>query len=106
MVFKPGQSGNPSGAPKGKRISTWLVELGQLDELPDPKTLPINGQIAHAQLTEALTEKGVRSAEFVAGLTELKTQEPSTPAASVEAARHVLQELAELSKPLDPKSAS
>lgn len=31
--FKPGQSGNPGGVAGGKKVSTWLIELGQLAEL-------------------------------------------------------------------------
>ena len=37
---------NPGGAPKGKRISTWLAELGDKKEFPDEKKLTINGRIA------------------------------------------------------------
>ena len=54
--FKPGQSGNPAGAAKGKRISTWMLELGQMDKLPDPGTLPINGQIALARVRASLRD--------------------------------------------------
>lgn len=70
--FKIGNPGNPGGAPRGKRISTWLAELGEMGSLPDPETLPINGRIALAQIQEAMGKRGIKSAQFVADLTESK----------------------------------
>ena len=70
--WKPGKSANPGGVPKGKRISTWLAELGDMDVLPDAATLPVNGRIALARIKKAMTDKGERSAEFIANLTEDK----------------------------------
>jgi hypothetical protein len=55
--FKPGQSGNKGGSPAGKRISTWMVELGQLsvDELVKTMPgLPVNGQIAASRIMAAI----------------------------------------------------
>ena len=70
--FPKGVSGNPGGAPKGKRISTWMLELGQLAELPDPDTLPINGRIALARIEAAMLDHGERSTEIILDRTEGK----------------------------------
>lgn len=70
--WRRGVSPNPGGAPRGKRISTWLVELGQLppSEWPDPARLPANAQIAMARLKRAMGEDGERAAEIVLDRTE------------------------------------
>jgi hypothetical protein len=62
-MWKPGQSGNPGGAPKGKRLSTWLAEFGQEDltlEQIDRKLaapgLPLNARMALKQIRRAAYE--------------------------------------------------
>jgi hypothetical protein len=57
--WKPGQSGNPGGAPKGKRISTWMLELGEMTEYQLKKLgpLPMNGRIALARIRAAANER-------------------------------------------------
>ena len=77
--FKPGQSGNPGGVAAGKRISTWLVELGQMSKLPDPDTLPINGRIALARIQAAMTDRGERSTEIILDRTEGKLKPEEKP---------------------------
>jgi hypothetical protein len=54
-----GVSGNPGGAPKGKRISTWMAELGELTEnqLKKLGPLPMNGRIALARIRAAANER-------------------------------------------------
>ena len=76
-LFKPGQSGNPGGMARGKKISTWMVELGQS---PEPLTqaqidkLPYNGKVAWARLKRAAKidagSEGERSAEILLDRTE------------------------------------
>ena len=71
--FKPG---NPGGsAPKGKRISTWMAELGDMNPArwPDPSELPANGLIAIERLKSAMTDEGCRDTQLIADLTENKT---------------------------------
>src|SRR5258708_7880024 len=63
-------SPNPGGQPKGKRITTFMAEIGQLDKLPKPKTLCINGQLAIARIKKALTPNGDRAAEIIIERTE------------------------------------
>ena len=84
--FKPGQSGNPGGVAGGKKVSTWLIELGQLAELPDADALPINGRIALARINDALQPGGDRSTALILDRTEGKLTDikPLTPAASGE----------------------
>ena len=86
--FKPGQSGNPGGVAGGKKVSTWLIELGQLAELPDADALPVNGRIALARINDALQPGGDRSTALILDRTEGKLTDikpPLTPAASGEA---------------------
>ena len=73
--FKPGVSPNPGGAPKGKRISTWMAELGDMNPArwPDPSELPANGLIAIERLKSAMTDEGCRDTQLIADLTENKT---------------------------------
>ena len=76
--WKPGQSGNPGGVPKGKRISTWLAEYGDMpvENWPVPGTpafnrLPGNARIALAQLRRALEqEDGLPAAAWAADRVE------------------------------------
>ena len=63
----------------GKRISTWLVELGQLSELPDPDTLPINGRIALARIEDAMGARGERATEIILDRTEGKLKPEDKP---------------------------
>ncbi len=66
--WKPGESGNPGGQARGKKVSTWLAEFGQMDpsDLPDPKSgkLPINARIALARLRKACTDEGLADAAW------------------------------------------
>ena len=71
--WRPGVCTNPGGAPKGKRISTWMMELGQMrpDEWAKLEpTLPANGLIALARIRRALAEEGDRAAEILLDRTE------------------------------------
>ena len=59
-TWKPGICPNPGGAPKGKRISTWLAEYGDMDlsddEIRDKLARPgltRNARAALAQLLRA-----------------------------------------------------
>ena len=64
-VWVPGVSGNPGGQPRGKRISTWLAEFGDMPNedwpakgTPAYKRLPGNARIALAQLRKAARDIG------------------------------------------------
>lgn len=73
---KGGPSPNPGGAPKGKRISTWMAELGQEDPADWERLVknagnPGNGLIALARLKRAMAEEGgEQSANIVLDRTE------------------------------------
>ena len=62
VLWKPGVSANPGGAPKGKRVSTWMAEFGEMDpcQWPDESSdrLPANARIALARLRRAMVEDG------------------------------------------------
>ena len=75
MTFKKGNSGYPDGRPKGKKLSTWILELGAMDEMPDEDTLPAFGRIARTHILAAQEAKGIRAAEWIANLTEKKPEE-------------------------------
>lgn len=78
-AYKPGQSGNPGGIPAGKRISTWMLELGAMSvaELTKIKpTLPVNGLIALARIKSSLGLGGERSTEIILDRTEGKVVQP------------------------------
>lgn len=100
--FKKGGHGNPGGSPKGKRISTWMVELGQMGELPDPDTLPVNGRIAHARLKAAMGEDGERSTEIVLDRTEMKQPETVVQYVEPHVREMILQKGRELGKSTAP----
>ena len=75
--IKPGGIGNPGGSPVGKRISTWMVELGQSPTvLTDAQVdkLPYHGKVAWARLKRAAKldagSEGERSAEILLDRTE------------------------------------
>lgn len=75
--FQPGESPNPGGAPKGKRISTWMTEIGQMtdDELTAfrrRKDLPKFAKIALATLDRA--EDGGTQANGAADITLDRTE--------------------------------
>ena len=76
-LFKPGQSGNPGGMARGKKISTWMVELGQSPKVlteSQVEALPYNGKVAWARLKRAAKldagSEGERSAEILLDRTE------------------------------------
>lgn len=69
-----GVSFNPGGAPKGKRIATWMAEYGELDSTQWPREgteeyekLPGNAVIALVRLREALKKNslGLANAQYV-----------------------------------------
>lgn len=96
--FKPGQSGNPGGVAGGKKVSTWLIELGQLAELPDADTLPINGRIALARINDALQPGGDRSTALILDrtegkLTDIKPLPPAAPEISPERRAEIMATL-------------
>ncbi len=60
-LFKVGNPGNPGGAPKGKRVTTWLAEYQNMSEDEWPtgaalKRLPVGARIALAQLRKAMRD--------------------------------------------------
>ncbi len=67
--FKPGNPGGSS--PRGKRISTWMAEFGEMppEKWPSPKkkSLPANARIAIVRLRKALDadKLGLANAEYV-----------------------------------------
>ncbi len=68
--FKPG---NPGGsAPKGKRVSTWMAELGEVDpaDWPKKKKISANERIARARVIAAMTKQGLRDTELILNRTE------------------------------------
>ena len=75
-LWKPGVSANPGGAPKGKRISTWLAEFQNMseDEWPTPdqlRRMPVAACIAMAQLRRAMDElDGLPAAAWAADRVE------------------------------------
>lgn len=79
-AFKPGQSGNPGGAPRGKRISTWMAEFGEMSEAQieklDRAKLPQNALIALARIKAAKAEAGTRDADCIMDRTEGKVAQP------------------------------
>lgn len=73
-------SPNPSGGPSGKKISAWMIELGQktrreVQELYDSGTLATNGLIAAARLLKSASFDGVRDTEVVLDRTEGKVEQ-------------------------------
>ncbi len=81
--FKPG---NPGGsAPRGKRISTWMAEFGEMPPSKWPskdrlKKMPANASIAMARIRKAATKDGLRDTELVLDRTEgAVVPEPSAP---------------------------
>lgn len=80
--WQPGQSGNPGGAPRGKRISTWMAEFGEMSEAQLRKikksTLPMNGRIALGRLRAAASNRKDANAatETVLERTEGKVTQP------------------------------
>lgn len=70
--FKPGNTANPGGAPRGKRISTWMAEFGEVPPSKWPKKdklskMPANARIAIVRLRKALDadKLGLANAEYV-----------------------------------------
>lgn len=80
--WQPGQSGNPGGVPKGKRISTWMAEFGEMSEAQLRKikksTLPMNGKIALGRLRAAasLRKDANAATETILERTEGKVTQP------------------------------
>lgn len=77
--FRPGVCPNPGGQPKGRRISTWLLELGSMTPAQLAKaapSLPANGQIAVALITAAMGKGGERATEIILDRTEGKVVQP------------------------------
>ena len=73
--FKKGDINNPKGAPTGKRISTWMRELGEkspdeLDRIEKRKGTPNNALIAIARIRKAKGSNGERSTEIILDRTE------------------------------------
>lgn len=101
MPFQKGQIANPQGLAKGKRMSTWMIQLSELDELPRPETLTVMGRIALKCLEKAL-EGGSREAEFIAELTELKTPATIVNVMPLEARQAMDLKLASREHPIAP----
>jgi hypothetical protein len=66
--WKPGVSPNPGGAPKGKRVSTWMLELGNMSEADleaylvkefgsdNERNLPMNARLALRCIRDGMAE--------------------------------------------------
>ena len=83
-TLTPFTKGNhPVGsAPKGKRISTWMAEFGDMppSKWPKPDKLPANGRIAMARVLKAMTQDGIKDTELILDRTEgAVIAEPSVP---------------------------
>ena len=72
--FEPGVSGNPGGMAKGKKVSTWMTEFGEMGEenwliegTEEYKSLPGNARIALARLRCAVERDklGLANAQYV-----------------------------------------
>lgn len=102
--FKPGKSGNPQGSAKGKRISTWMVELGSMNPCrwPDPSELPANALIAIERLKAAMTDEGCRDTQLIAEMTESKTQPAAVNIVMPDQRQSIINKLDELEKPIAP----
>lgn len=82
----PFQKGYHGGsAPKGKRISTWMAEFGDMEpsKWPSAKRLekmPANASIALARLRKARMADGIRDTELILDRTEgAVVAEPAAP---------------------------
>lgn len=65
-------SPNPGGAPKGKRVSTWLAEIGDSTEMPDDITF--NARIAKSMICIALESDKDSSSVAAANLIIERTE--------------------------------
>lgn len=110
MLSQPFAKGNPGGsAPKGKRISTWMSEFGDMEpsKWPSAKRLekmPANASIALARLKKARMEDGIRDTELILDRTEgAVVAEPSAPMLSQIAAAILALKAAgvEIRKPIE-----
>lgn len=72
--YPKGVSGNPGGVPKGKRISTWMAEFGEMEDKDLPvvgskkwEKLPKNARIALRRLraADAEEELGLANSKYV-----------------------------------------
>lgn len=91
-AWKPGVCPNPGGQPKGKRVSTWMAELGEMTPAQLAKvspSLPVNGKIALARIQSAMGRGGEKSTEMILDRTEGKVVQPLS-AAITETKRIVL----------------
>jgi hypothetical protein len=81
-TFPVGVSGNPGGRPKGKAISTWMAEFGEMTPAEFSrvkiKNLPMNGRIALARLRDAMGSRpgAVSSTSLIQDRTEGKVSQP------------------------------
>jgi hypothetical protein len=102
--FKPGDRGNPGGCPKGKRISTWMAELGDMNPAlwPNPSKLPANGLIAMERLKAAMTDEGCRDTQLIADITESKPQPPALSIVIPEQRQAIINKLDGFEKPIAP----
>ena len=77
-LWPKGVSQNPGGAPRGKRITTWLAEFGEIPsklwpvkDSPEWDALPGNAQIALSQLRRGMDqEDGLPAAMWAADRVE------------------------------------
>lgn len=76
--WPPGVDQNPGGKARGKRISTWMVELGQMDNLPEADVLPVNGRIALNLIKKALSKFCEHATDILLDRTEGKQSQPIT----------------------------
>ncbi len=102
--------GNPGGsAPKGKRISTYMAQYGDLPPSKWPtakqlEKLPANASIALARLKKARRYDGIRDTELILDRTEgAVVPEPSLPMLSQIAAAILALKAAgvEVRKPIE-----
>ena len=84
--FLPGNLCNPGGAPKGKRVATWMAEFGEKPQSAWPRRktkeyekLPGNAVIALQRLRCAIAETGKTSnSEYVEPRSRPEADAPDT----------------------------
>ena len=84
--FKPGVSGNPAGSAKGKRISTWMLELLNTpeSEWPKGKNVMPGAKIAMARIKRSQTRAfGEASTNILLDRTEGSVQKTADVAGTI-----------------------
>ena len=63
--FKPGQSGNPNGRPKGSGLNLTSLLKTKLEEIPEGKKEPYKELFIKTLLHKALVEKDLQSLKLI-----------------------------------------